>query len=375
MMVGQMARRLVTALLIILWSVSTQAATKFTGDKIQGVPVISQLDVNDLKSGKIHRFMFQGVEMGTGQYWYVPVIVAKGARAGERVLLVAGVHGDELNSVGAVQQVFANLDPAKLSGVVVGIVGPSRPGVEWVTRSWPMSPLGTTLIDPNDTWPGKQDGNTVERQSWLITNRLIKGNADIGVDFHTGGTGIDFALFVFAYAKDAEAQRMAELFPVDQIMADPGMPGTLEYALVKAGIPALTVELGGPRGFDEGMIRIGEEGTLNLLAHYKMIDRPLGQTARDRAVFHGNDLVDIRSVGGGFVTLLVKPNDVVKKGQKVALQRNAFGDVVHEYAASADGRVAIVGTDAIRERGAGIVSILTNNPRCLAEPCPYHGDE
>src|SRR6516162_4285580 len=34
---------------------------------------------------------------------------------------------------------------------------------------------------------------------------------------------------------------MAELCPVEQIMADPGLPGTLEYALVQAGIPGLTV--------------------------------------------------------------------------------------------------------------------------------------
>jgi predicted deacylase len=91
--------------------------------------------------------------------------------------------------------------------------------VEWVTRKWPTSNLGTTLINPNRTWRGEESGNTVERQCWLITNRLIKGNVDVGVDYHTGGTGSDFALFVFAYAKDAESLRMPELFPVDQIMA------------------------------------------------------------------------------------------------------------------------------------------------------------
>lgn len=367
--------RLSLVLFAALWTFSAQAATTFTGDKVQGVSVITQLDVNDLEAGKIHRFMFQGVEMGTGQFWYVPVIVAKGAKPGKRVLLVSGVHGDELNSVGAVQQVFADLDAAKLSGAVIGIIEPNRPGVEWVTRSWPTSNLGTTLINPNRTWPGEEYGNTVERQCWLITNRLIKGNADVGVDFHTGGTGSDFALFIFAYATDAEAQRMAELFPVDQIMADPGLPGTLEYALVKAGIPALTVELGGPRGFDESKIRIGVEGTENLFTYYKMTDRPLGQTANDRNVFHGNKLDEIESVTGGFVTVLVKLNDTVQKDQKVAIQRNAFGDIVHQYIADADGRVAIIGTDAIRERGTDIVTILSNAPDCPADGCPYKGEE
>ncbi|HCM9448666.1 TPA: hypothetical protein N5N83_004443 [Enterobacter bugandensis] len=41
------------------------AATVFTGDKVQGVPVISALDISDLIAGQ-HRFMFEGVETGTG---------------------------------------------------------------------------------------------------------------------------------------------------------------------------------------------------------------------------------------------------------------------------------------------------------------------
>ena len=40
-----------------------------------------------------------------------------------------------------------------------------------------------------------------------------------------------------------------------------------------------------------------------------------------------------------------------------------------------EGRVAIIGTDAIRERNVDIVTILTNSTKCPAEGCPYHGDE
>ena len=135
----------------MLTAVAAHAATVFTGDKVQGVAVISQLDVADLAPGKTHRFMVQGVEMGTGQQWYVPVMDAKGAKTGKRLLLVSGVHGDELNPIRVVQKVFADLDPTKLSGSVIGIVGPSRPGVEHVTRMWPTSNLGVNLINPKKT--------------------------------------------------------------------------------------------------------------------------------------------------------------------------------------------------------------------------------
>ena len=49
--------------------------------------------------------------MPTGQHWYVSVTVAKGVKLGKRVVLVSGVHGDEMSSVHTVQTVMNQLDP------------------------------------------------------------------------------------------------------------------------------------------------------------------------------------------------------------------------------------------------------------------------
>src|ERR1700752_2429825 len=73
--------------------------TVYTGDIIQGKKVVSALDVNDLRPGEKHLLYFQGVQMPTGQHWYVSVTIAKGAKPGKRALLVSGVHGDEMTSV------------------------------------------------------------------------------------------------------------------------------------------------------------------------------------------------------------------------------------------------------------------------------------
>ncbi|MDM5122831.1 hypothetical protein [Aeromonas rivipollensis] len=70
---------------LALFGSVAHAATQYTGDKVQGIPVISALDVADLATGQ-HRFMFEGVETGTGQRWYVPIMVAKGATDGKKVL-------------------------------------------------------------------------------------------------------------------------------------------------------------------------------------------------------------------------------------------------------------------------------------------------
>jgi hypothetical protein len=47
--------------------------TVYTGDVIEGKKVVSVLDVNDLEPGQKHFLYFQGVEMPSGQRWYVSV--------------------------------------------------------------------------------------------------------------------------------------------------------------------------------------------------------------------------------------------------------------------------------------------------------------
>lgn len=56
---------------------SASGGTLYTDDVIDGKKVVSKLDVNDLAPGQKHLLYFQGVEMPTGQHWYVSVMVAR----------------------------------------------------------------------------------------------------------------------------------------------------------------------------------------------------------------------------------------------------------------------------------------------------------
>lgn len=333
--------------------------TQYTGDQIQDIPVVSHLAVADLADGQTHRLYFQGVPMGTGQHWYVPVMVAKGVRPGPCVGLVAGVHGDEMSSFRAVQQIMAALDPATMAGSVLAAIGVSRPAVEYTQSWWPTAQGGGTAYDPNRVWPGDENGdNAPTRHAGLLWNRLFRPNLDVAMDFHTVTTGSDFTLFLYADRGQPAVRQMADLFPVEQVMDDPGLEGTLETALVAAGIPALTVEIGPPRRFDADKIALAVEGSLNVLKHYGLVEGALGRTAADVGTVFGNAMASIRASQGGFLELLVDLKDRVEPGQRVALQRNAFGDVVADYHSPVAGVVAIVARDALCEPGSRVMQIL-----------------
>jgi predicted deacylase len=338
---------------------TTSRGTVYTGDIIDGKKVISQLNIDDLEPGTKQSLFFQGVQMATGQHWYVSIMVAKGAKPGKRVVLVSGVHGDEISPVRTLQMVMEQLDPVAMSGTVLAVFDVSRPALEGMARRWPNSGRGIDLVDMNRVWPGNENGPTApSRHAAMLFNRLLKPNADYGIDFHTSTTGVDLTAFNIARMEIPEVRAMAELFPIDQIFDDAAYPGILANAFIDAGIPAFTPEMGAPRILDRHMVSLFVEGTMNVLKHHGIIAGTMGRTGKDTSIFVGNSAYAAFASSGGFVELLVGLNDRVETGQKLAVQRNAFGEIVAEYTSGVSGEVMACRTDATSEPGNLLVSVL-----------------
>jgi predicted deacylase len=340
---------------------SPGSGTVYTGEVIQGKQVVSTLDVNDLEPGKKHFLYFQGVEMPTGQHWYVSVTVAKGAKPGKRVVLTSGVHGDEMSSIHTVQTVMNQLDPAEMSGTVTAVTDISRPALESMQRRWPNSGRGVDLIDMNREWPGNENGFTApSRHAGLLFNRLLRPNADFAIDFHTGTTGFEVTAFNIAEMDVPEIKAMVDLYPVGQIFNNPTYPSVLHNAFIAAGIPSFCPEIGAARHLDLEMIALFVDGTMNVLKHHGIVAGPMGRTAKDVTVFVGNSSFPILATAGGIVEYLVKLNDKVEAGQKVAIQRNSFGEVVAEYTSGVAGEMTGKRSDAMAEPGNPLAFILFN---------------
>ena len=344
--------------------------TVFTGDVINGKKVVSSLNTDDLEPGRKHLLYFQGVQMATGQYWYVSVIVAKGIRPGKRFTLTSGVHGDEMSSVHTVQTIMGRLKPAEMTGTVMAVLDIARPAVESMQRRWPSMGRGLELTDMNREWPGNEQGlGAASRQAGLVFNRLLRPNTDLAIDFHTGTTGIDAAAFHIGDMGIPEVKTMMMLYPVPLIWDNPVYPSVLHNAFIKAGIPCFTPEIGPARRLDLDMIPLFVDGTLNVFKHYGVIPGPIGRTAVDANVLIGKNVYTVVSRQGGFIEWLVKITDNVSAGQKLAIQRNAFGEVLAEYTSPVQGRISAMRTDATSEPGNVLVFILsTSAPASGAVP-------
>jgi len=367
-------RLLLAIFVLALTPVASRAATAYTGDRVDGVAVIDRLDVSDLPAGQTTRLWFRAGDNAVGQAWYVPVIVIKGTRPGPRLLLTAGIHGDELNGIAVIQKLAATLDPKTLVGTVVAVPGLNTPGLLHSTRGFTSGPIGSNGENLNRLMPAPDDpldtdtGTAAARYDLRLWTRLFSGNADYAIDLHTQGRGMVYPAYVFAQTK--EARVLADLLRPDVISMDPGIGGALENMLDAAGVPAVTYEMGGAETFDSALVSRAAGGIRNLMTGKGMLAGSVDTTGP--RPFVGNEVSDVGSPRGGWSHVTVALGQDVKAGDTVAVITDTFGDTVAVLKASEAGRVLSITTDPRTEPGDMVVRLIrwSDAMPCKQDGCP-----
>lgn len=347
---------LVISLFYVLAPVTGKAIAQDLGDRVDGVEVISALDVNQLSSGR-HVFYFEAGWRSTGQKILVPVLVHKGNESGKRLMLTAAVHGDELNGIEVIHRVFRELEEADIQGTVIGVPGVNQTGLEANNRHFIGRSAGGHMQDPNRLFPGSlSGGSAASLYVGKVWDKLLRPNADIAIDLHTQSKGAAYPLFVFADFSNPVAYQMAFALMPDMIKNDGGHQGTLETAYVSSGVPAVTYELGAPDSLQEDMINRAVAGIWNVMRLNKMAS---GDPVRpEQRPFVGSSYTNVYAVEGGFAHIKVSLKEAVEKGDHVATIVDPLGRLVRRYHAPHAGRVLAVSTNPLREAGAMLVRIL-----------------
>ena len=350
-------RRAALALLLGALTAAPAVATTEAAGSLDGITIIDRLDVADLAAGSIQRLWFRAGASPVGQPWLVPVVVVKGAAPGPRLLLTAGIHGDELNGIAVLHRLAATIDPAKLAGTVTLVPGLNPPGLMQSARQFTPD-WSRSAANLNREMPGKAGGGAVADFADRLWSRLIRPNADAAVDLHTQSRGTAYMMYVFA--STPRTRRMAELVGPDIIKMDKGQRGTVENTLTDDGVPAITLELGRPEMFDDIMIARAEAGLTNLMREMKML--PGKVTAPPATLFIANDTQAARATKAGWARLLLPIGANVVKDQPIAEVRDAFGQLLEVVKAPVAGRINMVATDPRTDIGGTLARIVWWSP-------------
>jgi len=292
----------------------------------------------------------------TGRAISMPMTIIKGAQPGKILVLTAAVHGDELNGIRVLHRLAQSTDPNLLRGSLVLFPGVNGPAMRANSRYFPESVSGGSLMDLNRLFPGKVTGGLSDLVAAALWSVIQSLKPDLVIDLHTQTRGTSYPLFVYANMTNPVVRQMAIDVLPDLIKDDVGHNGTLETELMRAGIPAMTFEIGEAKRFQATMIDRALGGLKNVMRRHGFVRGSVLQALVPP--FVGERFFTVSARKGGSVVIDVNLLDMVEKDMRVARQFDAFGHEIHAYYAPVSGHVVSVATDPLREPGAPLVRIL-----------------
>lgn len=358
---------------------SNAHATNFTGDVLNGIPVISYLDLADVPARTVSRYYLRVGELNGGSALHIPVFVARGTPesldTGKKLSLSAAIHGDELNGVRVVQRIFEQLQGqiSTLNGTVIGIPTVNPMGIYLNQRNYFTASGSGFFTNVNRVFPGtpsSEGGNGAQLLAYNIWNNVWgnKSQVDVGIDLHTPSSGGETSLWCYADFRLPYVERLAKLLQPDTLKIDVGEPGSIETTFVDNKIPSITVEMGLAKIWNASLIDRTFDFVNRVLDDLRIVPsnttevyQPDLSNTYIATTFH-----EAPSTYGGFVERLVFVDEPVTKGQPIANIRNAFGDILETIYSPEDGRMFQSPRDPSIEPGssAGEIAYNSTDPAC-----------
>ncbi|MCY4437656.1 MAG: DUF2817 domain-containing protein [Chloroflexi bacterium] len=291
-------------------------------------------------SSDIDRYAQASVQQATvgflltdGSSVKIPLTRIFGHTPRPRVVVVAGVHGDELVGPHTLVELAQELAPSALRGTVVLVPSANPLAFAAGQRRAPEDDL-----DLNRIFPGKSGGSATERIAHSLATSVV-GDADMVMDLHSAGREGDLVpLSGFREAHDDCARRSARAAAAFGLEYDWMMrwsPGTLSTWANQQGIPAVGCEVGGRGTATREQIDLYKAGVIRCLRHLGMLEPPL-EVALPPKVWTQEYLTAPCS---GLLEVLVEPGQEVASGETLARVRDLWGNVCGNVTAPRHGTI------------------------------------
>ncbi|WP_236704868.1 succinylglutamate desuccinylase/aspartoacylase family protein [Hymenobacter sp. AT01-02] len=247
----------------------------------------------------------------------IPVHVFRSQQPGPTVLLMAGMHGDEVNGIETIRRLIRRDMLQPLRGTIIAIPILNIYGFLNFSREVPDGK------DVNRSFPGNPRGSLASRVAHRFM-REIMPLIDYGIDFHTGGaTRANIPQIRCLLQQDAETDALAAAFCAPFTLHAALRPGSLREAAMQLEKRIIVFETGESLRLDENGIDEAIAGTFRLLQHLGMVAEA-ALPARPSVVCMRSSW--LRARYAGLFRSHVHLGDYVEKGQVYGTVSDPYGE-------------------------------------------------
>lgn len=283
---------------------------------------------------------------------------------GPKLLILAGVHGDEYEPILAAIELSAIVKQKLKMGSVKIVPVVNRTAYDAGSR------CGTDGLDLARSCPGDLEGSATMQDAANVSNMIL--DCDYLIDLHTGGQLFDlFPLSGYMLHPNQkvldEQRKMAKAFGLPLIWGTDPMPDGRTLSVARdANIPAIYVEYGGPGPVRELIIEAYINGCLNVMAYFNMLsdytplEKEVKYTVEDEELGTGFLQQKMQSPADGIFIPNVSVGEIVKKDQLWGIIYTWPNNDIHKVYAETGGLVLFIRNQprvSIAESLGGILTV------------------
>ncbi|NGM62835.1 succinylglutamate desuccinylase [Sphingobacterium sp. SGG-5] len=283
-------------------------------------------------------------------------------QSGPRVLILAGVHGDEYEPMLAAMQLLDELPDLLIRGCVT--IVPVVNEAAYVNGSR----CACDGIDMARICPGNKEGSVTEQAADAVS--LLIKEADYLIDMHTGGLLYDIYPMVGYMLHSSpeileKQQQMAIASGFPLIWGTDSRPNGRTLSVARDhNVPAVYFEYGGGTGFREEVVERYKEACIRILAYQGLFEEPFSIQDRynywleDERPDSGHLQIKMPAPVGGVFIALAKTGEYMRKGQLFGEIADPLSKETHPIFAGEDGLVFLLRTNVHVKAGEALGGIL-----------------
>ena len=277
----------------------------------------------------------------------VPVYISRAEMDGPVLLLLAGLHGDEINGVEILRRMLKEALHKPQRGTVICIPVLNIFGFINHSRQVPDGK------DVNRFFPGSKYGSLASIIAYSLMQEIVP-KIDVGIDFHTGGARRANYPQIRCMLDDATNVKLASVFEAPFTLHARYRTNSLRYAASQLGKRILVYEGGESLRFDEFAIQEGIDGALRVMYYLGMREDAPPPSELNRVIMKATW---IRGRIAGLFHPNVKCGDQVKRNQLIGTISDPFGEEEVKLKATAKGYVIGLNHNPVVNRGDALVNI------------------
>lgn len=279
----------------------------------------------------------------------VPVIIERAKVDGPTVLLMAGMHGDEINGVEIIRRVIRKGFNKPQVGTIICLPVFNIFGFLNLKRELPDG------RDLNRSFPGSESGSLAAQFAFHFMKEIAP-HVDYVIDFHTGSAQRNNFPQIRCVLENEESVELARIFNPPFILNSSYISKTIRESIYKLDKKMLLFEGGKTNSIEELIVEEGLNGVKRFLSHMGMRSFKI-DISKDRIPVILTESKWMRSPNSGMFQASVTNGARVIKGEVIGIVTDPYGKIERKVKAHSDGYIICLNESPVVYKGDAIFHI------------------